>query len=125
MRTLLALLLFAASACSQTRPTSAASPLAQDQEVALEIVWEGVYGMTVAQRPTITWLAPDDTSDEYSTLGHLDIVWTGSTISATHFSAWLEGDREWLVFPPGELDSSANAARLTQAAQNALGAAGL
>jgi hypothetical protein len=81
--------------------------------------------MPRAQRPVIVWLAPSDDTGEYSTPGHVNIVWNGTLISDTHFSVWLEGDREWLVYPRGELAPGAEVNRLASAAQAALWAAGL
>jgi hypothetical protein len=124
---LVAAMLLAVGGCNAPVASSAQTigPSAEDQEAALELVWEGVYGMTLAQRPAITWLPVDDASDEYSTLGNMRIRWTGALISDTHFSVWLEGDREWLVYPSGELAPAAEVDRLTHQAQDSLRAAGL
>src|SRR5262249_25709190 len=101
-----------------------------------QIVWEGVYGMDIASRPTIVWWQacpggqPNTPCyDEYSTKGDINLIWSGSipeiglsmpgtTISATHFSAWLEGNREWILYP-GTFAPAAEVNRLTSSAQNA------
>jgi hypothetical protein len=145
---LLALALLVAG-CGGSQPGAAsegvrvAGPAAADQERALKLVWEGVYGMHRAQRPRITWwqACPDGHEnegcyDEYTTPGDVNLIWVGAIpelgidapgtlISATHFSEALEADWEWLTFPPGQLATSARASQLTHVAQGALRAAGL
>jgi hypothetical protein len=118
-------------------PVQTLGPAPGDQEQALRLVWEGVYGMQREQRPRITWWesCPDRLTgaasdpvcaSEYSTPGEDNLAWTGSLISDTHFSAWLDADRIFIVYPtyfPSTLPAESE--RLTRAAQAALRAAGL
>jgi hypothetical protein len=64
MKTIIGVLVVLSVGCSSS-PRAQSSPVAtaQDLEVALEIAWEGVLGMSAAQRPQVEWVmrcAPDD-----------------------------------------------------------------
>lgn len=123
MGKIVALLVLAVVGCAGQAPSGTIGPDAASQERALQLVWEGTYGMSVDSRPSITWSLSD--ADEYSTPGDMHLQWNGTTISDTHFSAWLEGEREWIVYPNGTLAPQAEVNRLTGDAQKALIAAGL
>lgn len=147
MRVLVAAMLVFVGGCSGGAEHAAsylvAGPSPHDQEAALRLVWEGVYGMTRDSLPTITWwkACPDGHGnegcyDEYSTPGDVNVIWIGTNpttgvdlagrlISDTTYSTALEYEREWQVYPSGELAPQSEVDRLTRAAQVALRAAGL
>jgi len=130
------------SACAAApRPSGdVVGPSATDQEAALEIVWEGVYGMEVASRPaSITWWPSDGcgedlnitgatvegacAADSEGSKGYVYIRWEGS-ISASNFSRALVMWRQYLM--TGAMTKpSADDFSLVNAAQDELGAGGL
>lgn len=109
---IVAMLVTGCSAATST-PVAATGPSAQDQETALEIVWEGIYGMERESRPaSITWWPSDgcheelnatgisaaDTcaSDSEGSKGDIYVRWEGS-LSASSFSRALVMWRQYLT----------------------------
>lgn len=140
MRTILIALALAVVGCGSraaVQPVRADGPAPADQELAFEIVWDDVYGMAKEQRPIVTWWTPcpDELTgaasdpicaSENSTPGDMNVAWNGSTISGTHFSAWLDAQRIFIRYPtffPASLPYESE--RLTRAAQDSLRMAGL
>ena len=138
MQRLLMAMLIGATGCASSvsapnSPDLPVGPVAQDQEVALELVWEGIYGMERESRPPLTWftgcvpdrlhvvVTPECWTGQATPAGGVELLWTGSTISATDFTKELDSWRGYLLngkFVPWDLT-------LINRAQTALDSAGL
>lgn len=95
------------------RSASTVGPSEQDQETALEIVWEEALQMPAASRPLVRWLSPCAAPDEVAAgtievstqakcwantarPGSMDLMWFGRISDARSDFAWLlTSEKAW------------------------------
>lgn len=89
--------------------TQAIGPDAQSQEAALEIVWEGLYGMDRESRPPLTWfhgciadklhvvVTPECWGEQATPAIGVELQWIGPRISDSLFSKGLDAWHGYLM----------------------------
>lgn len=128
---------FLAGCVGALPPSPIAGPAPDVFELAMQIVWDDVYGMS-APRPVITWWAPCSTptdADPFRPEGNcwsdtvrpdntMDLRWMGR-FSSTPFSYALLEARGWTLYGESQVETSGPDKNLIPVAQQALVAAGL